>query len=107
MPCNTIKLYKSGLARESLVFHLILLQKERKVYAVRGHDGSLCTQKQPEILLHPTQLDLLCELSTLTVHLVYCNQLIRGSCGYPDIADIKHPALVRHLTVASDSIVHV
>ena len=26
-------------------------EKKRKVYAVRRHDGSLCTQKKPEILI--------------------------------------------------------
>ena len=26
----------------------IVARKNRKVYAVRRHDGSLCTQKQPE-----------------------------------------------------------
>ena len=31
---------------------LIHLEKERKVYAVRRHDGSLCTEKQPELYIY-------------------------------------------------------
>ena len=30
------------------IYMLLCAEKNRKVYAVRHHDGSLCTQKQPE-----------------------------------------------------------
>lgn len=60
--------------------------KERKVYAARRHDGSFCTQEQPEAsnhMLHLTRLSYLqywlwCELHSyqsswaVTLHVLAC-----------------------------------
>ena len=74
---------------------LPVLEKKRKVYDARRHEGSLCTQEQPETLyLCYTMYTVLHTLGSLTASPVVVYQLsVRGvllQCTNPPVIPILH-----------------